>query len=352
MVLTRRLRDPARAQAGPRVIYIAWIDYQRRAESMKQVLGFDIHYVPPAFTAKRWKPLGYFVQMVRTARILQVTRPDMVWIQSPPGFLPHMLLGLRWLMGGFAIVVDGHNGSLTPPWSRFPGVAWAMNHCERVLVHNAEMRPVAEAIGVHPAKIQVLEDPPPVLESRAVPAPDGAPYVLVPCSFDPDEHAQIPVVFEAARLMPEVPFLVTGRRRKAEAAGLTRNVPANVHFTDYLPIEDFEGLLFGAGVVLGVTSRRNCQLSVANEALGAHCALVLTDTPTLRNMFAAAALFAQNTPESLAATLNEGLARRDELRIRSAELKVRRQIDWLDAARRAMPAGWQTQGTSDNHDLG
>ena len=166
----------------------------------------------------------------------------------------------------------------------------------------------------------------------------GAPYVLVPCSFNPDEHAPIPVVLEAARLMPEVPFLITGRRRKAEAAGLTRDVPANVRFTDYLPIEDFEELLFGAGVVLGVTSRQNCQLSVANEALGAHCALVLTDTPTLRNMFGEAALFAQNTPESLAAALREALSRRDDLRARSAALKAWRQAAWLDAARLAVRA--------------
>jgi hypothetical protein len=247
-----------------------------------------------------------------------------------------MLLALSRLMGGFAIVVDGHNGSLTPPWSRFPGTAWAMNRCERVLVHNAEMRPVAEALGVRPEKIQVLEDPPPVLDPPGTSTPAGAPYVLVPCSFNPDEHAPIPVVLEAARLMPEVPFLITGRLRKAEAAGLTRDVPPNVRFTDYLPIEAFEELLFGAGVVLGVTSRQNCQLSVANEALGAHCALVLSDTLTLRNMFGAAALFAQNTPAGLAAALREALARRDELRARSAELKARRQAAWLKAARLAV----------------
>jgi hypothetical protein len=335
MVFSRLSKELAGAgAAGRRVIYIAWIDYQRRAESMRQVLGFDIHYVPSAFIAKRWKPLGYFAQAVRTVRILRATRPDVVWIQSPPGFLPHMLLGLSRLMGGFAIVVDGHNGALTPPWSRFPGTAWAMNRCERVLVHNAEMRPVAEALGVRPGKIQVLEDPPPVLDPPD-PAPAGAPYVLVPCSFNPDEHALIPVVIEAARLMPGVPFLITGRRRKAEAAGLTRDAPANVRFTDYLPIGDFERLLFGSGVVLGVTSRQNCQLSVANEALGDHCALVLSDTPTLRNMFGAAALFAQNTPESLAAALREALPRRDELSARSAALKARRQAAWLDAARLA-----------------
>ena len=82
----------------------------------------------------------------------------------------------------------------------------------------------------------------------------------------------------AARLLPNVDFKITGRKRKAEAQGLTSDAPPNVEFTDYLTIEGFEALLAGANVVLGVTSRTNCQLSVANEALGAHAPLVLSDT--------------------------------------------------------------------------
>ena len=112
-----------------------------------------------------------------------------------------------------------------------------------------------------------------------------------------------------------------------------------MRFTDYLPIEGFEGLLFGATVVLGVTSRKDCQLSVANEALGAHSALVLSDTRILRSMFGEAALFARNTPESLAAALRDALARRDEFRARSAALKARRQAGWLDTARRVTHPG-------------
>ena len=54
-------------------------------------------------------------------------------------------------------------------------------------------------------------------------------------------------------------------------------------------------------MVLGLTSMEGVQLSVANEALGAERALVLSDTRILRAMFGEAALFAPNTPEGLAA---------------------------------------------------
>ena len=46
-------------------------------------------------------------------------------------------------------------------------------------------------------------------------------------------------------------------------------------------------------MVLGLTDAEGIQLSVANEALGAHRALVLSDTRILRAMFGEAALFAQ-----------------------------------------------------------
>lgn len=318
-------------------IYITWIDFQRRAESMNQYVDFDLYYLPPPVSRKWLKPFGYLLQAWRTIRIVLAERPDTVWVQSPPGMVPHILLALRAVTRHYGLIVDCHNASMLPPWSHFPGVAWVLNRSDRVLVHNEEMRKEAEALGVRPALIRVLEDPPPLLDLPVLPpkAPDARPFVLVPCSFNADEHLPIPAVMGAARLLPEVDFKITGRKRKAEAQGLTKDTPANVTFTDYLTIEGFEELLAGASVVLGVTSRTNCQLSVANEALGAHAPLVLSDTGILRKMFGDAALFAQNNPEALAGALAQAIGCQPELRARSEALKRRRQESWLAEAKRA-----------------
>ena len=84
--------------------------------------------------------------------------------------------------------------------------------------------------------------------------------------------------------------------------------------------------------MLGLTDVEGIQLSVANEALGAHRALVLSDTRILRAMFGDAALFAKNTPEDLAARLARRSRAAPELEARSAALKARRQADWRAAA--------------------
>lgn len=333
---------------GPRIagrpagtpLFIIWrTGFQRRVSSIDQMLGFEVRYFTPPFAQPWLKPFGYLVQAARTARLVLARRPGVVWVQSPPTFLPHLLLALRPVAGRFRIVADCHHGALEPPWSRLPGMVWALNRCDLVLVHNDESRPHAEALGVDPGKIRVLEDPPPTLElpapgaetPEAAPAEAGSgPYVLTPCSFAADEP--VPVLLAAARLMPEARFLVTGSRRKAAGLGFLRDVPANVTFTDYLPIPEFERLLGGAAAVLGLTDAEGIQLSVANEALGAHRALVLSDTRILRAMFGTAALFAKNTPEDLAARLREALARRGELEGLSAALKARRQREWRAAA--------------------
>lgn len=314
-------------------LFISWIGFQRRIASMDQILGFDVVYVPPPSESKWLKPLGYALQTLRTATAVLVRRPAVIWTQSPPSFLPHILLALRPIAGGYKIVVDCHQSVFEPPWTQVAGATAAMNRCDIVLVHNKETGALAEGIGVAPERILILEDPPSELdapEPGRAEDPNAPPCVIVPCSFAPDEP--IPVLIAAARLLPEVRFLVTGSRRKAEGLGYLRDCPQNVRFTDYLPVPEFERLFVNASVVLGLTKFEGIQLSVANEALGANRALVLSDTRILRAMFGEAALFAKTTPEDIAARLREALALRPELEMRSAALKTRRNEDWRAAA--------------------
>ncbi|MBA3324953.1 MAG: glycosyltransferase [Rhodobacteraceae bacterium] len=313
-------------------IFISWCHFSRRIASMDNYFGFEIHLIPPLSERKWIKPFGYIFQALRTARVVMAGRPDEVWLQSPPTFLPHLLLALRAVAGRFRIVADCHFQTFTPGWIWVPATIWAINHCDGVLVHNAESRPAAEAVGVNPKLIYTLEDPPSNIapEQKRRTSPEAPPYVLAPCSFSSDEP--VAVLLAAARLLPELCIMITGSRAKAERLGFTRDCPENVSFTDYLPLPEFERLLIGASVVLGLTSVEGIQLSVANEALGADKALVLSDTRILRAMFGEAALFGRNTPEDLAMRLRQALAARVELEGRSAALKARRQQDWLATA--------------------
>jgi len=321
--------DPL-AAGGRRRLFLSWCDFSRRIASLDEHYGFEeMVYVPSPVLRKWQKPFGYLRQFAQSARILATRRPDEVWLHCPPTFLPHLALLMRPFAGRYRIVADYHSGATSAKWSWVPGAIWAVNRCDVILLHNQEAVPQAEALGVRMDKTVLLEDPPATRmaagASAAVDA-DRPPYVLAPCSFNPDEPIRL--LLDAARLAPEIPVLITGSRRRAELMGFTEDVPANVTFTDYLPLDAFERLLFGASVVFGLTDVEGIQLSVANEALGADKALVLSDTAILRAMFGEAAVMARNTPEALAAGLREGMARREALEARSRALKEKRLQAW------------------------
>jgi glycosyltransferase involved in cell wall biosynthesis len=141
--------------------------------------------------------------------------------------------------------------------------------------------------------------------------------------------------------MPELRFLVTGSLKRAEAQGFTAGPPGNVTFTGFLDLADYDALLANATVVLGLTTEEGVQLSVANEALGAGRALVLSDTRVLRAMFGAAALLSANTPAALAGTLRAACARREQLQEASRALRDQRLAAWsglIPHIRGALPA--------------
>lgn len=310
-------------------LFISWSAFSRRIASMDEFFGYEMQYFPPPFPQRWAKPFGYFIQAFRTARFIIGYQPNEVWLHCPPTFLCQLALLVRPLGGGYRIVADCHFGAFIRRWTRVPGTIWAVNRADVILVHNEESFPIADGLGVDRSKVVMLEDPPPAhlpAGSPRVANEETQPYVLVPCSFNEDEP--IPVLMEAARRAPDIRILVTGSRQKAEWLGYTQDAPPNVRFTDYLALDEFEGLLSGAAVVFGLTNVEGIQLSVANEALGGNKALVLSDTTILRSMFGEAALFTLNTPEAIATALRDALARRPALEAASAALKVRRQADW------------------------
>lgn len=316
-----------------RDLYIAWIKFQRRAKSMQEILGFDLHFIPPPFDVKWLKPLGYVWQAMVTSWLVVSRRPARVWVQSPPTFIPHILLFLRIFLR-FRIVADTHHEALIAPWARVPGALGVLNRCDTVIVHNEESLEEAVRLGLDRERLMIVEDPPSpnMLPAPGVTASDEPPYVLVPCSFKSDEP--IDMLLDAARLLPEVAIRVTGNRQRAEAQGYTSRAPANVDFTGFIPLDDYDATLQKATVVLGLTSEEGIQLSVANEALAAGRALVLSDTRVLRSMFGSAALLTPNTAPALAATLGEAFALQEELEGKSRDLSARRQLEWIEVIAR------------------
>src|SRR5258708_28329075 len=96
-------------------IYIAWIGYQRRAESMSDFFDFNVYYIKSRTQAKRYKLFSYLSQARHMLAVLWRTKADIVWVQSPPAFVLHIVILYRALFARpLPGVADLHNAALRP----------------------------------------------------------------------------------------------------------------------------------------------------------------------------------------------------------------------------------------------
>ncbi len=304
---------------------------------MAQAAGFECVFLPIQAKGKLSKAFGYLRALVQTIAVLKRQRPPVVWVQLPQ--VPALWAALLYRALFFPatkIVADCHNAQLRAPWSRFPLAQWSLSRADVILVHNEAMFEQAKVIGWPINKVHVLEDVPPVLSDvkptglakSQIDAPK--PWVVFPGSFAADEP--IAEVMEAARLAPDLTFIITGRPERAARNGHDiSQLPSNMRLPGFLSIEVFDDLLREADVVLGLTREEGIQLSVCNEALGFRRPLVTSDTAILRQLFSdAAVMVSTNDPGSIADGCREALAEQVLRSQLSAQLALVRLGSWIN----------------------
>jgi hypothetical protein len=293
-------------RALPRQLYLAWVPFQRRAVAMEADFGYDLHHIGVSFRSRSLRPLEYLLKAWQTLALLWRSRPQVLWIQMPPAPLLYLAFAYqRLFQPDLKIIADCHNATFRRPWIQFPGVIGLFNRCESVIVHNPFVEAQAQALGLEASRVRVLRDrtltPALATPSSAVPAPAAPvpavaefvtyprPWVLVPCSFNTDEP--IAELFQAARLAPDLTFVVTGNIRRALGRHCLEDVPKNIRLAGFVSEAAFNALLAGADAIVGLTKLEGIQLSVANEALSYGQPMVLSNTKLLQAFFPQGAVY-------------------------------------------------------------
>ena len=289
---------------------------------------------PASVYARFLKPLGYISQAYKTATLLMKKEAQVIWYQSPPTFLAHLFTLYKFLTGRPKLLIaDCHSSALRPFWSSLPGTSGLLNRLGLILVHNEEAAATAQRLGLDSARLLVLETRPANLEKIQHYKHDdksAAPTILVPCSFHEDEPLE--AIIEAAALLPETRFLVTGDLRRAKALNLLGRAPTNLCFTGFLPKDDYFRLLATSTLVMGLTINDGVQLSVASEAVGAERPIILSSTSILHKLFWCAAVFVENDGPSIAAGCRKALAELGRLEEEAKVLRRSRLDSWEEQA--------------------
>lgn len=302
---------------------------------MRDIAGFDCWFYPIPKSGRLAKAVNYARLFVKSVQALRHSAPSVVWVQLPQVPVLWAALTYRALSKiPVKVIADCHNAQLRKPWSHFPLALWSLQKADAILVHNEGLLQQAAGNGWPMAKVRVLEDlpamgkdqPPSGLALKHFTAPK--PWVVFPGSFAADEP--IAEVLAAARLAPEVTFIVTGRPHIAQLHGhKIDDLPANVILPGFLPVELFDDMLREATVVMGLTLEEGIQLSVCNEALGFGRPLVTSDTKILRQLFGdAAVLVDARNPTSIAAGCRDAVTHADRYAAKSRVLSITRTANW------------------------
>jgi glycosyltransferase involved in cell wall biosynthesis len=154
---------------------------------------------------------------------------------------------------------------------------------------------------------------------------NGGFNVAVVNTFSQDEPLN--EVLAAARHVPEVHLYITGKKKRVPPDVLA-SLPANVHFTDFLPDESYYGLLGSAHAVMCLTKRNHTMQRGACEALSLGRPVITSDWPLLRAYFHKGTVHVLNTPESIAQGLREMKERHEIYRAQIVELQAEQRREW------------------------
>ena len=306
-------------------IWLTW-EVQRRNRSLAKAVGATLHEMLYSGNAVA----RYCVLMLRTFRVVRRARPAVIYYQNPSLILSTLLATLKFLrLTRARLIGDFHNAGVNPPVARFL-VPWIVRHSDLIIVSNRNLEPEIVALG---GRCLSLPDPIPNLEGAHLEgahlevgpgaASNAEPFeVFFICSWASDEP--IVEVLRAAEIIaarrPDMVMSITGRPKLAKV-GWTDPVPGNVRLTGFLAEPEFERRLLAAAVVLDLTTRADCMVCGAYEAVSAEVPMVLSDNQPTRDYFRKGALFTDNTAASIADELIRARERHAQLRAEVISLK-------------------------------
>jgi glycosyltransferase involved in cell wall biosynthesis len=295
-----------------------------RSRVFSEELGIEeLHYVyAPIGRSPLSAPLRYVVQAVQTMRLLFRKRPKIVFIQSPPSFAV-IFVYLYCALTGSVYIIDAHTKALLHPYFTRP--LWLHRFLARkalaTLVTGKYLQKMVQDWG---GRAIVLKDPITTYPAAAY-SLNGSFNVVVVNTFKSDEPLHL--ALEAASGLEGIEFYVTGKKSNADPQ-LLAQAPANVHFTDFLPDEQYYGLLSAGHAVMCLTSRDHTLQCGACEALSLEKPVITSDWPLLREYFHQGTVHVPNTPEGIRQGVREMQSNFDQYQLGIIELRRAQRREW------------------------
>jgi len=301
-----------------------WITWERHQRSVSIASELKIPLLemnrPGGRLARYWH------NTLATLRALFLERHERVFVQAPSVVLGCLAITVARLRG-FRVIVDAHNAVIEGAERASQPLRsiyrWLLRHADLVIVTNQYLAERAARFG---GRYAILPDPVPGFSADLRAAEDAGGVVVI-STWAEDEPLE--EVLRASRLLPaSLSMTITGRP-KGPAAALAGECPG-VRLSGFVSHADYLLMLTRARVVVDLTTREDCLVCGAYEALALGRPLVVSDTRALRALLGDAALYADNQAAAIAAAIKAAAADNAALARRSVARREAYLIEWRD----------------------
>lgn len=311
---------------GKERIWITW-ETQRRNRTLSKILNADLFELDYSVEPLVWR---YVKSIINTIRIFINYKPRIIFVQNPSLILA--VLAVFWgRLFSKPVIVDAHNAGIRPfaerkNWANVLA-SYVLKRAEFTIVTNKTLANYAESKG---GRCFVLPDPIPELHASNCHGRSeklsGSINIVLLASWAEDEP--IEEVFRAAAMLPtEFHIYITGKSKGKETT-FSIEQPANVTLTGFLSEDQLVCLLQQSDLIMDLTTRDDCLLCGAYEAVSLGKPLLVSDTPVLREYFYRGTLYTNNTANDLAEKIATFPTIKHELLGAVEQLRVELEESW------------------------
>ncbi len=290
-------------------LWLTW-ETQRRNKELSAAFGFHYGHLDHSSLGRLSR---YFKSGLETLQQLKTRRPEVVIAQCPSIVLC-ILLVLVQAWRSFVFVVDAHNVTVEQLSSSNAFlrllVRFLLRRADLVIVSNSALVSLLETNGITAA---MLPDKLPSISVGKLPArfeSYKSPRFVLIASYASDEPIE-EFITAFIKSGNDASLFITGRRKNA--ATLLRFESEQIIFTDFLSLEDYEALIANANLLIDLTTREDCLVCGAYEAISVGVPILLSDTSANREVFPIGTLYAKNTGREYQNALKEFALRDTEL---------------------------------------
>ncbi len=254
-----------------------------------------------------------------------------MFVQNPSIVLASIALVFRpWF--GYTLIVDAHNSGVAPLEGRscfFQFWANAVHsRADFTIITNTGLASHISEVGGSPL---VIPDPVPHLSANSPPITTVNAPQVVECFFISTWSADEPfqeVISASLILGDRFKIVASGRYQKVAEQLAVTTIPSNFTMTGYLTETEFVSLLLRCDIVIDLTTREDCLVCGAYEAVAAEKPMILSDTACLKAYFSKGVVFTQNDAVSIANAIIHAAENIDSLQIDIRSLKDELSRHW------------------------